>query len=334
MKPQGKGWLSGWMSIVAGREVEAPTFDSIEDLIAFRDQMSIRDHGSVSDLPSLRRFEPDVVLRGDADAPLSAEIYVPEGSGPFPVVQYMHGGGFAAGNAEHTRKAAMEIAAQGFVVVNVDYRLAPEAPFPGAVEDCVYAARWIRERIGAFDGDPDRIVIGGSSAGANLAAATVIAFQDGLVDELDGGDLAHVPVRFAGALLLYGIFDFCRFCTERPEEWNGMVETMFSGAYLGSRNLSLFTHPLVSPVYATNPGGFPPTYLSCGSRDLLRTHSLALAEVLARAGVATTLSMVDGLDHAFAHVPHALPAARQELDRAYAWLHEVSAEATPSRKEP
>jgi acetyl esterase len=95
------------------------------------------------------------------------------------------------------------------LVVNLDYALAPEHPFPQGLEDCVYAARWIVRHIEQFGGDPSRLAIGGGSAGGNLSACTVLALH-GSDAGLDGGDLADVQVRFRAAVLQFGVLDVHR----------------------------------------------------------------------------------------------------------------------------
>lgn len=321
------------MSLAAGRPVTPPTFNSLDDVVAFRSFMQVRDPGIERDYPRVARFEESVLVRDVAGAPVTAEIYVPEGQPPFPVLLYLHGGGWCAGTAEHFRKLAMRFAQANHVVVNLNYRLAPEHPFPCGLEDCVYAARWIVEQIHEYDGDSARLVIAGSSSGANLAAATIVALSSDLVSELDEADLAGREVTFKAALLLYGIFDFCLLNEEEPETWHGMVEFMFNLAYLGPHYLSYHRHPLVSPLRAPNLAAFPQTYLSCGDQDLLVSHSLAMASALTQARVPTTLSVVQGLNHAFAQIPHVLPVAEQELQRICEWLAACSLEPAEAARE-
>jgi acetyl esterase/lipase len=100
---------------------------------------------------------------------------------------------------------------------------------------------------------------------------------------------------------------------------------MFKYAHLGPTFLSLHRSPLVSPVFAPGLEAFPPTYLSCGDRDLLLPQSLSMAKALAKAGVSTTLSVVAGADHTFAQLEDDLPCATPELDRTFAWLAEHAA---------
>src|SRR5262245_27304518 len=123
-----------------------------------------------------------------------ADVIVPPGAPPFPTVLYLHGGGWSIGSpASHGKLARRLCVGARAVVVNVDYRLAPEHPFPAPLDDCVAAARWTRANAQRYGADPDRLAIGGDSAGGNLSAAVI-------------NDL-HKEIEFRAALLIYGAFD-------------------------------------------------------------------------------------------------------------------------------
>jgi acetyl esterase/lipase len=159
-----------------------------DDLDKFCVEMRLND-----DLPTIGAFHENVELRSG----LRADISVPKGIGPHPVMLFIHGGGWMAGNPRTHRKLAMQFAERGYLTVNVDYRLAPEHPFPAGFDDCVFAAKWIGENVQRWNGDSSRTAIAGDSAGANLAAAALVALS---------GD-PSAPKFHAGALI-YGIFDF------------------------------------------------------------------------------------------------------------------------------
>lgn len=275
------------------------------------------------DLPQMDEVHERVVLREREEIELTAEIYRPKVDGPLPGFLYMHGGFFCVWSAAHLRKVAMRIAEAGFVVVNLDYGLAPEHPFPWAVEDAVYAARWITKNIERFGGAPGPIGIGGDSCGANLAAAAIIALtsSDRLVD---GGDLEGVQVDFRAALFLYGLLSY-RLLMERPGSQIGPAEIMGNLAYLGPTFLRQHGNPLVSSVLAPVPGLFPPTYLTAGNEDSLLGHTLEMTRVLAAAGVPTTTSVVAGMDHAFMMLEHIFPEAVEEMERVQSWLRAAAA---------
>jgi len=320
----------GWIELLLGRPPEAgPPIVSVEMIPERRKFFDLGDLNS-SDLPDLARFEERVLLRERGDTALTAEIYVPHGDGPFPALLYMHGGAWCVWEASFFRKQGMRIAEQGCVVVNLEHGLAPEHPFPWAVEDVVYAARWIVGNIAGYDGDPGRLGVGGDSSGANLAAAA-IAFLHGYRDfELDEGDLAGVDAVIRGALLLYGNFDFQHRLTEGNSS-PGTTEIMANLAYLGPHFLAKHSNPLVSPALAPNLGRFPPCYLCCGSVDAVLPQSLLMTQALAKAGVPVTLSIVPEADHEFLQLREDLfPGVDAEWERIFGWLERTLA---PSRAE-
>jgi acetyl esterase len=310
-----------WMSVVSGVEItEIPKFETPEDLAAFRKDPS-RDLSIHNvDLPDLAQFHERVVLRSRDGYDLTAEIYVPHGEPPFPTVMYLHGGGWTWGKAEYVRKLGMTIAERRHVVVNLEYPLAPEHRFPYAVEDTVYASRWIQKNIQEYGGDPSRFVIGGASAGANLSSAAIVALTAD-EDMVDGGDLAGVPVEFTGALFLYGVFDFVLASLEPGSNVSSdLTGVMFNQSYLGPRYLHLWRHPLVSAVYAPNLDRFPPTFVICGDRDRHLHQSLGITKALHDVNVPVTLTVPAGLDHSFAYVTYKYPDAARELERMFEWL--------------
>lgn len=310
-----------WIELLLGRPPEAgPPIVSVEMIPERRKFFDLSELNA--DLPNLARFDERVVLRERDDVALTAEIYAPQGEVPFPVFLYMHGGAWSVWQASFFRKQGMRIAERGFVVVNLEHGLAPEHPFPWAVEDVVYAARWIIRNIDDYGGDPTRLSIGGDSSGGNLAAAA-ITYLHGYRDtelELDEGDLADVDVNFRGALLLYGVFDFPHRLTELNSS-PGTTEIMANLAYLGPHWLAMHKHPLVSPAFAPNLERFPPTYLCCGARDSVLPQSLVMTEALAKVDVPVTLSVVPEGDHEFLQLREdVLPGVTAEWERIFGFL--------------
>jgi acetyl esterase len=310
--PDNRNWIQ---HVVTRPELGRPV-TAVEEI---PERRSFFDTGALNvDLPEMAEMHEGVFLRERDGVQLTAEIYVPKGEGPFPGFLYIHGGFFCVWSPEHLRKVAMRVAEQGLVVVNLDYGLAPEHPFPWAVEDTVYAARWITQNIERYGGVGTRIGIGGDSCGANLSAATIVALTS---DEelVDGADLAGVPVEFQAALFNYGLFSH-PLMMERPGSQLGPIEIMGNLAYLGPTFLRHHRNPLVSPVFAPHPDRFPPSYFSVGDEDSLLPHTFAMADVLATANVPTTVSVVAGMDHAFLMLEHKFPDAAEEMDRIGRWL--------------
>ena len=172
---------------------------------------------------------------------------MPHGEGPFPALVYLHGSMFCLASSWDFRKLARRYCEQGFCVFVLDYALAPERPFPWAVEDCVYGLRWAAANAARFGGDPERLFVAGDSAGANLSAASMAFLTGNKSRELDEGDLAGAEAALSGAVLVYGIFDFPLLMQE-PFSNVGSIEVMGNQAYLGAHYLEVHRDPLVSPA--------------------------------------------------------------------------------------
>ena len=122
--------------------------------------------------------EEDKLVTG-SDGKLTARIFTPEGNGPFPVLVWFHGGGWVIGDLDRSDGVCRSMCTSAdCIVVSVDYRLAPETKFPGPVEDCYEATKWVYENALSLNGDPDKILVGGDSAGGNLAAAVSIMAKE------------------------------------------------------------------------------------------------------------------------------------------------------------
>jgi acetyl esterase len=263
-------------------------------------------------LPPVGDLHERVTVREVAGRGVHADVVVPGGGGPHPVLVYLHGGGWVSGSARTHRKLAHRFAEAGFLVVSVDYRLAPEHPFPAGLEDCVAALRWAASEAQRFGGDPTRLAVGGDSAGANLSAAAAI----GLARE-------RSAPRVGAALLLYGVFDFATIGDglDRDERLaeigRGMVDLMVD-SYLGGRPApGLLRDPRVSPLHAAEH--LPPSFVVVGGADPLTGQSERLAEALGRAGVAHEHVVVGGMPHGFAQMEF-FPQARQTIDRMAEFL--------------
>jgi acetyl esterase len=264
-------------------------------------------------LPEVGAFHEKVAIDA-CDAAVTADIVVPKGEGPFPVLVYLHGGGWICGSPTTHRKLAHRFAEAGYLVFNVDYRMAPEHPFPTPVEDCVEAVRWVAREAARWGGDASRLAVGGDSAGGNLSAATAVALAD------------DPAVDLKAALLIYGVFDFANMdaAGDSPDVPAEMLEAvpklmeLMVGSYLGSeRPEALLADPRVSPIHSAS--ALPPSHIVCGAMDPLADQARALAETLANADVAHELFIEDGMPHGFAQMEF-FPQAQQSIDRMCAFL--------------
>jgi acetyl esterase len=244
---------------------------------------------------------------------VTADVVVPDGEGPHPVLVYLHGGGWICGSPRTHRKLACRFAEAGQLVFNIDYRLAPEHAFPTPFDDCLAAVRWAASEASRWGGDPDRLAVGGDSAGGNLSAAVAAA-------------LADDPARPRAALLLYGVFDFAAMGSlDMPAEFaqtpmagagEKLLELMV-GSYLGADREQHLRDPRVSPLHAADR--LPPCHVMVGSADPLVAQAEALVAALLEAGVEHEHFVDEGMPHGYAQMEF-LPHARPAIERMVAFL--------------
>jgi acetyl esterase len=269
-----------------------------------------------SGLPEIGAFHERVPIREVDGAEVTADVMVPKGDGPHPVLVYLHGGGWICGSPATHRKLGHRFAEAGYLTISVDYRLAPEHPFPAPFEDCEFAVRWAAREAARWGGDASRLAVGGDSAGGNLSAVVAAA----LADDPDAPQIS-------AALLIYGVFDFAAMdraldanvAADEPLAQAGakLIELMI-GSYLGSeRTGALLRDPRVSPIHAASK--LPPCHVMVGSADELAPQASALAAALERAGVAHELVVYDAMPHGFAQMEF-FPQARESIDRMLGFL--------------
>jgi acetyl esterase len=241
---------------------------------------------------------------------------VPKGDGPHPVLVYLHGGGWICGSAATHRKLGHRFAEAGYLTISIDYRLAPEHPFPGPFDDCEFAVRWAAREAARWGGDASRLAIGGDSAGGNLSAAVAAALRDD----------PEAP-RISAVLLIYGVFDFAAMGgaidtslapSEELAEAGGKLMELMVGSYLGSdRSDALLADPRVSPIHVASK--LPPSHVMVGSMDGLAAQASALVEALEREGVEHEHVVYEGMPHGFAQMEF-FPSARESIDRMVEFL--------------
>ena len=246
----------------------------------------------------------DLALSGPGgDLPI--RIYRPRGSGPFPALVYFHGGGWVFGNLENTDAACRALTNMArCLVISVDYRLAPEHRYPAAVDDAYAAVRWVFENAASIDSDPQRVAVGGESAGGNLAAVVCLRARD-------QGD--PLPIYQA---LIYPVTNYAFDTPSYAENADNPAlsrDTMrwFWQQYLPDEQAG--QQPYASPLRAPDLSGLPPAVIITAEYDPLRDEGEAYAQRLRDAGVPVVSSRYSGMVHLFFRLTALLEPARKAL---------------------
>ncbi|HEY2166426.1 MAG TPA: alpha/beta hydrolase [Jatrophihabitantaceae bacterium] len=254
---------------------------------------------------------------------LPLRVYRPAGAGEavLPVVVNFHGGGWVSGDAYQSEWWCSSIAASaGVSVVSVEYRLAPEFPFPTPVHDCYAATEWVAAHAGELRVDAARLAVMGDSAGGNLAAEVCLLARDG-----------HGP-RISLQVLIYPGVDFVDDYPSEIENANAPILTKADmvrhrGLYLNGADGG---DPLASPLRAASHAGLPPALIQTAHYDPLRDQGAAYAKVLEAAGVQVQLTEYRKSVHGYISVPGLVPEARKARAEVIAALRRVFASAEPS----
>jgi acetyl esterase len=248
---------------------------------------------------------------------LFARLYTPPASeGPLPVLVYLHGGGWVAGSVEtHDPFCRLLSGAAEVIIASVEYRMAPEHPYPAAVDDTLTAVGWAHQHAGEWRGDVTRVALGGDSAGANLAAVGA--------NRLCATDEKH-PLH--ALLLLYPI-------TDSPHAGHGSYLENATGYGLEANMMRWYWQqyapgvssddPDVSPLQLHKLPALPPTLLATAEYDVLRDEGLAYAQKLEAAGVAVTHLHAPDMHHNFPVHPGTVarfPQCVAALSQIAGWL--------------
>jgi acetyl esterase len=246
----------------------------------------------------------DLVEDRDADG-VPVRVYRPSADPNLPILVVFHGGGWVIGSVEQYDLIARRLAhASGAIVVSVDYRLAPEHPYPAPLDDCWTAVRWTAAHASEIGGDASRIAVGGDSAGGNLAAVCALLARDA------GGPALALQV------LVYPVTD-CDFTTEsyvaNGEGYLLDLDQMqwFFDSYTKGHVDPADWH--VSPLRADDLGGVAPALVLTAEYDPLRDEGKAYADRLRAAGVAVEYENYEGMIHSFFGLP-AYDTARDAME--------------------
>ena len=253
----------------------------------------------------------DVTIDGPG-GPLALRLYTPLGAGPFPTLLYFHGGGWVVGDLDTHDDTCRRLAnATGCLTISVDYRRAPEHPFPAAADDCFSATQWASTQVSNYGGDPARLAVVGDSAGGNLA--TVVAL---MARNRGGPALRHQS-------LIYPVTDVD---FDRPSYRS------FAHGYLLNRGAMAWywsvyarsapdrVNPYCVPMRAASLKGLPPALVITAECDVLRDEGEAYAHRLRADGVPTVCTVYTGVNHGFFGLAPVLAQGRAAIDQVGAEL--------------
>lgn len=296
------------MTASTGASYLEALYQDWSDRMAADPEMSIAMLRALFDEWHQPTLEPEqVTYKSDTWAGVEGIWAHPVDLEPTRVILYTHGGGFAVGSAASHRKLGGHLAtALEAAALVIDYRRAPEHPFPAQLEDATAVYRELLERGYA----PENIVTCGDSAGGNLAVSTVLELRDDGVP-LPGAVIALSPwldMEHAGETL------------ETNAATDALVQRQIlegmSAMFLGGTGQA--NDPLANPLYADFTG-FPRLYIDAGSSETLLDNATRLAEVARSAGVEVTLSIVDGMQHVFPMLAGRAKEADEEIARIARW---------------
>ncbi|WP_193181944.1 alpha/beta hydrolase fold domain-containing protein [Nisaea sediminum] len=258
------------------------------------------------ELPEMAEVREETIA--GPHGPIRVRLLYPDVPRPAPVLVYFHGGGWVVGSLETHHRAMRYLALKsGCAVAAVDYRLAPEHKFPVPLEDCVAAIDHVRAHGAGWGLDPEKLAVGGDSAGANLALGAALSLRD-------RGDS---PIR--SLTLFYGCFD---------RDLEDESHTLFGDGSFGLSTASMrwyWNHYLKDDADATNPyacplkadlAGLPPTQLYPAGLDPLRDDSVHMKARMEAAGVPVEYKLYPGVCHAFINLTRMVDQAHELIDDA------------------
>jgi acetyl esterase len=269
----------------------------------------------------LKPFAPQGVETQDlaiptGAGPLPVRLYKAAGAtGPLPVVVWLHGGGWVLGNIDTHDNVCRFLAELGpLLVVSVDYRLAPEAKAPAQVEDTLAALHWAAANAATHGGDPARLIVGGDSAGGNLAALAALAAR------------TRGP-KLAGQLLVYPVTDYPADAHASYAENAEFGLTRAGMEWFWAHWLADGAGPdaTTAPLRAADLSGLPPAYVVTSSHDVLRDEGQVYSGRLAEAGALEVHDHVEGTIHGFFSMGGLASIATETLKRAAGWAANVKA---------
>lgn len=237
----------------------------------------------------------DVQIDGPDKNKITIRIYTPNHTTKLPIIVYFHGGGWVFGNLEDADPVCRRLANHAnCIVASVEYRLAPEHPFPKPLEDCYTATQWMAENGARFGGDSKRLIVSGESAGGNLAAAVALMARDKQGPPITAQLLLYPAISSS---IVDSAYDQCEdryFLTKDSMEF-------FWSMYL--QRAGDDKNPYASPDRARDFSGLPPAVIITAEYDPLRHEAERYADQLGKAGVKVIAKCFPGVIHGFIFIP-------------------------------
>jgi acetyl esterase len=297
----------------AFQEAGRPAYETLTPPVARESYLAAR-FVSNPEPPELKSVEPLTIPAPQGSVP--ARIYAPKilrnTNGLAPCLVFFHGGGWTIGNLDSHDVVCRKLADEGqLIVISVDYRLAPEHKFPAAIDDAIASTKWIAANSKQLGIDASRLMVGGDSAGGNLAAAVAISARDG-----------NGPA-IAAQLLIYPAIDFAMTHPSHSEPETSILLThsvirWFRDNYLnGTADVGDWR---ASPARAKTLIGLPPAYVLTAGADPLRDEGDEYANRLKEAGVPVTYRHFSGQFHGFFTMGKLLQQANVAATEIGAWL--------------
>ncbi len=251
-------------------------------------------------------FEQDVVIDGPG-GDLLLRIYKPHENGRLPVIVFFHGGGFALGSIKSHANVARQMANEtGAMIISVDYRLAPEHPFPAGLDDCYAATEWAVAHAAEYGGDPVQLAVAGDSAGGNFAATVCLRARD------ENGPKINLQALFYPSTIMLdddspSRHDYVSYVLYEDDLFN------FHDWYMAHADDE---NPYASPLLAEDLSQLPPAYIVTAGMDPLRDQGQAYAKRLQEAGVPVVYHNFEGMMHGFLNMVDArLPGMQRVMNQ-------------------
>ncbi len=262
--------------------------------------------------PAVANYARDVVWSSPGGEDLLMDVSWPDGPGPFPMVVNIHGGAFFMSTKAIDEALCRALTNRGYVVLNVNYRLAPQHQFPTLVNDCLGAVIWAKAHAGEYHGDPTRVAVSGGSAGGNLAGMVALAWDEPRFTPTFTAEGLDASTK--AAVVIFGVWDMTIMDFPGSDRENPYLGATFAD------DPEIFAR--ASPVSYLDRDHIPPMMLVCGDEDGLYPQSVAVNVKLTELGAPHLFYTASGKGHGFTNW-HWQDEAKAAYEAIADWLDET-----------